>query len=82
MIKGKCFSITLTYYEISIVEDYLSEYRQGLESVTSGASYSASAYGVSISFKSEQEADQLWDFVTEAIAVEAIAAEEEYDEST
>ena len=77
MIKGKCFSITLTYREIAIAEEYLSEYRPGLEFLTSGATYSATAHGVSISLGSEKDADILWDFVTEAIA-----AKEEYDECT
>lgn len=67
MIKSKSFDLTLGYCEVSALEEYLTNNGTSLESVTCGASYSASAHGITIKFGSERDADRVWGLVLEAI---------------
>ena len=66
MIAGKQYDVVLAYNEIQLLEDYLFSIDKSLESVTSGASYSASCHGVTIRFGSEKQRDKVVDFVLAA----------------
>ena len=66
MIKSKSFDLTLAYSEVALLEEYLSNNGTSLELMTIGASYSASAHGVTIKFGTEKDADRLRGLVLEA----------------
>ena len=66
MIKSKSFDLTLAYCEVSALEMYLENNGTSLEIMTCGASYSASANGITIKFGSERDADKVWGLVLEA----------------
>jgi hypothetical protein len=64
--KSKSFNLTLAYSEISALVEYLANNGTSLEHVTHGASYSASAHGITIQFGFERDADKVWGLVLEA----------------
>ena len=66
MIAGHAYPLTLAYCEVSSLEEYLENLDHSLERMTNGASFSASAHGITITFPREEDRAAVWDLVLEA----------------
>ena len=66
MIKSETHSLTLAYSEVSALEDYLYSIDTNLERFANGASYAASAHGITLHCVGKEQAEKIWDAVLEA----------------
>lgn len=63
MLESNSYNLTLAYEEIAKLEAYLETIDSGLENVTRGAEFSASAHGVTIYFNRAEKREFVWDLV-------------------
>lgn len=63
MIKSRTHSLTLAFCEVVALEEHLSDVSTSLEIFTSGASYAASAHGITIGCTTEKQAEDIWEAV-------------------
>lgn len=66
MIKSESYSLTLDFREIAKLEEHLESCTLCLENYANGASYAASAHGVTIYCVSGEQAQRIWNAVLEA----------------
>ena len=67
MISGQpTYPLTLACSEVAAVDLYLETKGSSLERKSIHASFSASAYGITINFPQEEDRRELWDLVLEA----------------
>jgi len=66
MIAGHAYPLTLAFREVAALEDHLDSLSHSLDRITAGASFSASAHGITITFLREESRKKVWDLVLEA----------------